>query len=109
MARFSVISDDTFWLFFDTQQFPRALVDTKKFAYNKENEIKLNVDLTIKGITKSVPLTLKVILLAEELVQLKGIVKFSRTAFQIGVKEWSSTAILRDKVSIKTNLFLVKE
>ena len=63
----------------------------------------------MKGITKSVPLKLEIYLLADELVQIKGHLVFSRTAFHIGTGQWSSTAILRDKASIKTNLFLFKK
>jgi len=96
-------------IFFDVTKFPIALLDTRKFSFNTENEINLMVELTIKDITKLVPLKLEIYILADELIQIKGHLLFSRTAFQIGVKEWSSTAILRDKVSIKTNLFLVKE
>jgi len=102
----SLLLGDTF---FDIIKFPIALLDTRKFSFNAEKKIDLEVELTIKGITKLVPLKLEIYILADELIQIKGHLFFSRTAFQIGVKEWSSTAILRDKVSIKTNLFLVKE
>ena len=47
--------------------------------------------------------------LAEELVQIIGTLNFSRTAYQIGIGKWSSTAILKDKAKITTNLFLFKE
>ena len=96
-------------IFFDVKKFPIALVDTKQFSFNPEKEIDLEVELTIKGITKSVPLKLEIYLLADELVQIKGHLVFSRTAFKIGTGQWSSTVILRDRVSIKINLFLVKE
>tara|TARA_B110001454_G_C12664339_1_gene410883 strand:+ start:588 stop:1160 length:573 start_codon:yes stop_codon:yes gene_type:complete len=96
-------------IFFDVIKFPIALVDTKKFSFNTEKEINLEVELTMKGITKSVPLKLEIYLLADELVQIKGHLVFSRTAFHIGTGQWSSTAILRDKASIKTNLFLFKK
>jgi polyisoprenoid-binding protein YceI len=96
-------------IFFDVKKFPIALVDTKKFSFNSEKEINLEVELTVKGITKLVPLKLEIYLLADELIQLKGHLIFSRTAFNIGKGRWSSTAILRDKASIKTNLFLFKE
>jgi polyisoprenoid-binding protein YceI len=96
-------------IFFDSKQFPKALVDTKKFSYKNEDIISLNVELTLKKITKSVPLTLEVIKLAEELVQIKGRLKFSRTAFQIGINQWSNTSILKDQAIIDVNLFLSKE
>ena len=95
--------------FFDIIKSPIALLDVRKFSFNAEKKIDLEVELTIKGITKLVPLKLEIYILADELIQIKGHLFFSRTDFQIGVEEWSSTAILRDKVSIKTNLFLIKE
>ena len=96
-------------IFFDSQQFPKALVDTKKFSYEDEKIINLNVELKVKGITKSVPLTLEIIKLAKELVQIKGRLKFSRTAFQLGINQWSNTSILKDQAIIDVNLFLNKE
>ena len=47
--------------------------------------------------------------LAEELVQIKSELIFSRTKFEIGLGSWKNTSILKDKVKIKTNLFLFKE
>ena len=96
-------------IFFDSQQFPKALVDTKKFSYENEKVVNLNVELTIKGITNSVPLTLEIIKLAEELVQIKGRLKFSRTDFQVGIEQWKNTSILKDQANINVNLFLSKE
>jgi len=96
-------------VFFNVKQFPIALVDTKKFSYEDESELEILVELSIKGITETVPLELEVIRLAEELVQIKGKLKFSRTAFQIGTEKWSSTVILKDNASIETDLFLFKE
>jgi len=96
-------------IFFDVKKFPITLVDTKKFSFNAEKEINLEVELTIKGITKLVPLKLEIYFLADELIQIKGHLIFSRTAFNLGTGRWSSTAILRDKASIETNLFLFKE
>jgi polyisoprenoid-binding protein YceI len=96
-------------IFFDVIKFPIALLDTKKFSFNAKNTIDLEVELTIKDITKLVPLKIEIYILADELMQIKGRLFFSRTAFQLGSKKWSSTAILRDKVSVKTNLFLIKE
>jgi len=95
-------------VFFSAEQFPIALVDTKKFSYENENKLRIMVELSIKGITQQVPLQLEVMRLAEELIQLKSKLIFSRTSFQIGTGQWSSTAILKDKVLIKTNLFLFK-
>ena len=96
-------------VFFDVKHFPIALVDTKKFSYEDESELEILVELSIKGITETVPLKLEVKRLAEELVQIKGKLEFSRTFFQIGTGKWSSTTILKDKASIETDLFFFRE
>ena len=96
-------------VFFDVQQFPKAVVDTKKFSYVNESEIELDVELTIKGKSEIVPLLIKVKRLAEELVRIQSELTFSRTAFEIGIGNWKNTSILRDKVKLTTNLFLFRE
>ena len=96
-------------VFFDIQQFPKAVVDTKKFSYVNESEIELDVELTIKGKSEIVPLLIKVKRLAEELVQIQSELTFSRTAFEIGIGNWKNTSILRDKVKLTINLFLFRE
>jgi polyisoprenoid-binding protein YceI len=96
-------------IFFNVKKFPIALIDTKKFSYKNENTLELNAHLMIKGITNSVPLILQIIPLAEKLVQIKGKVEFSRTAFKLGGDKWNNTKILKDKASISVNLFLFKE
>ena len=88
---------------------PNKIIDTNKFSYNEEKTLELNVQLTIKGRTNIVPLKLEIKHLAEELVQLKGYLTFSRTSFIIGEDEWSSTNILKDNASIYANLFLFKK
>ena len=96
-------------IFFYEKNFPIALIDTKKFSYENEKELELMVELNIKGVTKEAPLQLIIIRLGESLVQIKGSLNFSRTAYQIGIGKWSSTAILKDKTTINTNLFLFKD
>lgn len=96
-------------IFFYEKNFPIALIDTKKFSFENEKELELMVQLNIKGTTKEVPLQLTIIRLGESLVQIKGSLNFSRTAYQIGTGKWSSTAILKDKATINTNLFLFKD
>ena len=96
-------------IFFEANKFPKGLIDTKKFSYNSENTLNLNAELTIKGITNSVPLILDITPLTDELVQIKGNIKFLRTAFQIGTGKWKNTSILKDKASIDVNLFLFRE
>ena len=56
-----------------------------------------------------VPLVLNVTRLAEELVQIQSELIFSRTNFEIGIGQWSNTSILKDKIIIKTNLFLFRK
>ena len=96
-------------IFFDAQLFPKAVVDTKKFSYLNETEIELQVELTIKGKSEMVPLNINVSRLADELVQIKSELIFSRTAFEIGIGSWKNTSILKDKVRLKTNLFLFRD
>ena len=96
-------------IFFDAKQFPIAVIDTKKFSYQNEKKITLDVELTIKGKSEIVPLTILVKRLGEELVQIESELSFSRTFFNIGTGKWSNTTILKDKAKIKTNLFLFKE
>jgi polyisoprenoid-binding protein YceI len=96
-------------IFFDTAKFPIAFVDTKKFSYKNEDQLTLEVELNIKGISKIATLQLQILHLAEELIQVKGKLYFSRTSYQIGTGKWASTTILKDKAYIKTNLFLFKK
>ena len=96
-------------IFFDAKQFPKAVVDTKKFSYVNETELAFDVELTIKGKSELVPLKINVKRLAEELVQIQTELIFSRTAFEIGIGNWKNTSILKDKVKLSTNLFLFRE
>ena len=96
-------------IFFDAENFPKAVVDTKKFSYVNDTEIELEIELTIKGKNAMVPLKVYVSRLAEELVQIQTEMVFSRTAFNIGIDKWQNTSILKDKVKLQTNLFLFKE
>ena len=96
-------------IFFDTLTFPLAVIDTKKFSYDNEKELKINAELTLKGKSEMVPLAINVTRLADALVQIQTELIFSRTNFEIGIGQWSNTSILKDKVKIRTNLFLFKE
>lgn len=96
-------------IFLNVNKFPVALIDTKKFSYINESLLNLDVELSIKGITKNVPLEVKINVLSEGLVQIKGKLIFSRTLFHIGMGSWSSTKILKDKTIIHANLFLFKQ
>ena len=96
-------------IFFNEPKFPKAVVDTKKFSYANEKEILLDVELTLKGRSEIVPIIIHITRLAEELVQIQGELIFSRTRFGIGIGKWQNTNILKDKIKLKTNLFLFKE
>jgi len=96
-------------IFFDTLTFPLAVIDTKKFSYDNEKELEIDAELTLKGKSEMVPLAINVTRLADALVQIQTELIFSRTNFEIGIGQWSNTSILKDKVKIKTNLFLFKE
>jgi len=96
-------------IFFDEKRFPIALVDTRKFSYTDEKEIIIDAEFTIKGKSQIIPLTIKITQLAKEVVQIQSDLQFSRTDFEIGIGGWKNTSILKDKVKIKTNLFLFKE
>ena len=96
-------------IFFDAENFPKAVVDTKKFSYVNDAEIEFEIELTSKGQNAMIPLKAYISRLAEELVQIQTEMIFSRTAFNIGIGKWQNTSILKDKVKLQTNLFLFKE
>ena len=96
-------------VFFDSTKYPFGVLDTKKFAYNNEEKLNLDIELSIKGITKTIDTELTIINLTSDLVQIKGILEFSRNDFNIGTGNWKNTAILKDKIIINSNLFLMKE
>ena len=96
-------------IFFNSDKYPIGVIDTKKFAYNNEEKLNLDIELTIKGTTKVVKTELLVIKLTNDLVQIKSELKFSRNDFNIGTGNWKNTTILKDKIKIMSNIFLFKE
>ena len=96
-------------VFFDSTQYPLGVLDTNKFSYNSEEELSLNVKLSIKGITKKIDTELTIINLTSDLVQIKGQLEFSRNDFNIGTGNWKNTTILKDNIIIKSNLFLMRD
>ena len=96
-------------VFFDSTKYPFGVLDTKKFAYNNEEKLNLDIELSIKGITKIIDTELTIINLTSDLVQIKGLLVFSRNDFNIGTGNWKNTAILKDNIIIKSNLFLIRE
>ena len=95
-------------IFFDSKNFPKALIDTKKFSYNNEKKLNLNIELNIKGKSNNLPIILNIIKLTEKLVQIKGKLKFSRTFYDIGIGKWRNTSILKDQAILDINIFLFK-
>ena len=96
-------------IFFNSDKYPIGVIDTKKFSYNNEEKLNLDVELTIKGTTRVVNTELLVIKLTNDLVQIKSELKFSRNDFNIGTGNWKNTTILKDKIKINSNIFLFKE
>ena len=97
-------------VFFDAKKFPFGLIDTNNFKFNfEDNKINLMGELTIKGKSQKIPIDIEVIKLANELVQVKSEMSFSRNEFNIGSGNWQNTSILKDEIKINANIFLFKE
>lgn len=96
-------------IFFNSDKYPIGVIDTKKFSYNNEEKLNLDIELTIKGTTRVVNTELLVIKLTNDLVQIKSELQFSRNDFNIGTGNWKNTTILKDKIKINSNIFLFKE
>ena len=96
-------------IFFDSENFPIALMDTKKFYYEDATDLILNIELTIKDKSKIIETNLNIIKLTNDIVQILANFEFSRTDFKIGTGNWQNTTILRDKIKIDSNIFLVRE
>tara|TARA_B100002052_G_C15790891_1_gene556283 strand:+ start:228 stop:836 length:609 start_codon:yes stop_codon:yes gene_type:complete len=96
-------------IFFDQVNYPIAVIDTKRFSYEDEKNLSLNIEVTIKGISKKVNTQLKIIKLTNDIVQIFGELEFNRNDFNIGVGNWKNTSILKSKIKINANIFLIKE
>jgi len=96
-------------IFFDLSNFPLALLDTKKFSYENQDELTLDIELTIKGISKMTETKITIKKLTNDIVQILGSLKFSRNDFNIGTGSWKNTSILKNKIKINANIFLIKE
>lgn len=95
--------------FFDLSNYPIGVLDTKKFSYQNEEDLKLDIELTIKGISKIVETDLVVNRLAADIVQIIGKLEFNRNDFEIGTGNWKNTSILKNKIKINSSIFLFKE
>ncbi len=96
-------------IFFDSLNHPIGVIDTKKFTYKNEKNIKLNVELTLKNISKIIETQLKVDRLTQDIVQITGKLELKRNDFNIGTGSWKNTTILKNKIKIETEIFLIKE
>ena len=96
-------------VFFDSTNYPIGVLDTKKFYYKDETDLDFDIELTIKGISKMINTKLKIKRLTVDVVQILGSLEFSRTGFEIGTGSWGNTSILKDKIKIESNIFLIKE
>ena len=96
-------------IFFDLSNFPLALLDTKKFSYENQDELTLDIELTIKGISKMTETKITIKKLTNDIVQILGSLKFSRNDFNIGTGNWKNTTILKNNVKIDANIFLIKD
>ena len=96
-------------IFFDLKNNPLCVIDTKKFSYTNETELVLDIELTLKGISKKIKTELKVIKLTQNMVQILGNLEFNRNDFNIGTGSWKNTSILKNKIKINANIFLIKE
>ncbi len=96
-------------IFFDSANYPIGVLDTKKFSYRNETELNLMIELTIKGISKMVNTNLKINKITSDIVQILGKLEFSRTDFKIGINGWANTTILKDKITVNADIFLIRE
>ena len=96
-------------IFFYSAKYPLGVIDTKKFAYDDEDNLELDIELTIKDISKNVKTKLKIKKITNDIVQIFGLLEFSRNDFNIGTGSWSNTSILKDQIKVETNIFLIKE
>tara|TARA_Y100000590_G_scaffold462370_1_gene626309 strand:+ start:161 stop:727 length:567 start_codon:yes stop_codon:yes gene_type:complete len=96
-------------IFLNEKKFPKAVIDTRKFSYENQKELIINVEIMIKGESHIIPTNIKIKRVAEKIIQIQSELTFSRTEFNIGIGKWSNTAILKDNAKIRTNIFLFKE
>ena len=52
---------------------------------------------------------LKINRLTTDIVQIVGKLEFNRNDFNIGTGSWNNTTILKNKIKIETNIFLIRE
>lgn len=94
---------------FDVDEFPNATFKARNFKHQTDNNYKLNGELTIKGITQKLPVSLSIKTIdktSEKPASLKveGTATIKRLNYQIGQGEWASTETINDEVILKINI-----
>lgn len=94
---------------FNVQQFPQAIFQSKEIVKTGDKRYKINGVLTIRD--KTLPVTLMII--QEEYSPARGRVKgttmLKRTQFGVGQGEWADTKTVKDDVSVDFILTAVKK
>ena len=71
--------------FFDAFNFPIVILDTKRFSVpESSNNLEINAELQIKNIVQNIPVTVEINHLANDLVQVKANLEFSRNSYNLG-------------------------
>ena len=96
-------------IFFNSNKYPIGVLDTKKFSYTDEVDLELNMELNIKGKSKTIKTQININRLTKDLVQIIGHFSFNRNDFKIGEGSWENTTILKNSIEVKSNIFLVRE
>lgn len=97
---------------FDVKNFPKATYEVPSFSNTLNNKYVAQGQLTLKGVTRPVPLTFTFARVPNPqqpsavTARLTGETSFSRKAFNIGTGEWASTGTVGDMVKITVNLNL---
>ena len=102
-------------IFFNVKKYPNLIVKTKKISIQK-NE-KAIAKIQIKNISHELPITLDIIKLTKDLIQIKTKFVLSRKLYGLGKNKWQSKfdffakekSILLDKIKFRTNLFFFKQ
>ena len=99
---------------FDVQTHEQAIFYAEAFESLGANKYRLNGSLTIKAISKPLPVDLLIIRskdenLAKETIKASGKAIISRTAYGIGQGEWASTQVLDDEVTLTIDIVAIKQ
>ena len=101
-------------IFFNVKKYPNLIVKTKKISIQK-NE-KAIAKIQIKNISHELPITLDIIKLTKDLIQIKLKFVVPRKLYGLGKNQWQSRfeffakekSILLNKIKFSINLFFFK-